>query len=503
MVSALSAPLLTSLMVFQLIGRTVATSCTWTSVGANGYNLEFARYYNQELAWVGGSWSHPDLAESGGDVTCAQMEMAVTMNSDWEWDWHVSAGNVDCPSLPSCTWTITSSVTTVTWVTTATTNATTDSTTSGSTAAETATNSTSSRSTTTETATSSATSGSTTAKSSSTPGGTTTTYNSPMAEQEQGSEASTVSVAIIIVIVISTFLGCGTMSALVCLTRRRLGRHKPDASPANETNDSAEETNDSAEETEDSAEETEDGPAGLLESMDFWFIPVDEVMRRPADSPLPRHQECRDSGMLVKKHMTLDGVLSGQFAGEMAAVSHRWPVPEHFDPECVKLRKLQEVLENNPSIKFLWIDWVCAPQWHGGGRTDEEEQEFRMILENILPFIFLGCKVIVLYERIYNQRFWPNVECWISTKTPTEDGLVPANEDCLRVQVYGIHSASGKDKASRAQVLKFWHSAGTQEAIATLSHDDILVTNAKDKEINLKVVALLDDNIKDHFALHV
>jgi len=71
------------------------------------------------------------------------------------------------------------------------------------------------------------------------------------------------------------------------------------------------------------------------------------------------------------------------------------------------------------------------------------------------------------------------------------------------VQVYGIHSASGKDKASRAQVLKFWHSAGTQEAIATLSHDDILVTNAKDKEINLKVVALLDDNIKDHFALHV
>jgi len=219
-----------------------------------------------------------------------------------------------------------------------------------------------------------------------------------MAEQEQGSEASTVSVAIIIVIVISTFLGCGTMSALVCLTRRRLGKHKPDASPADETNDSAEET-------ENSAEETEDGPAGLLESMDFWFIPVDEVMRRQAGSPLPRHQECRDSGMLVKKHMTLDGVLSGQFAGEMAAVSNRWPVPEHFDPECVKMRKLQEVLENNPSIKFLWIDWVCAPQWHGGGRTDEEEQEFRMSLENLLPFIFLGCKVIVLYERIYNRRF--------------------------------------------------------------------------------------------------
>merc|ERR1712194_315737 len=152
-------------------------------------------------------------------------------------------------------------------------------------------------------------------------------------------------------------------------------------------------------------------------------------------------------------------------------------------------------------IKFLWIDWVCAPQWHGGGRPESEDQEVRLILQNILPFIFLGCTVIVLYERIYNQRFWPNVECWISTKTPTEDGLVPSSEDMLRVRVHGIDSVKGKDKMNTAVVLESWHKADAQEAIHVLSQNDILVTNAKDKEINLKVVDSLDDEIRGRYTL--
>jgi hypothetical protein len=242
---------------------------------------------------------------------------------------------------------------------------------------------------------------------------------------------------------------------------------------------------------------------GLLPSMNFWFMPVDQFMRMPVDKPLPRHQELRDMGLLVKQEMTVDDVLSGRFAADTAAVSHRWLIPDHFDPECAKVTKLQEILTATPAIKFLWIDWVCAPQWHGGGRTDEEEEEFRLILENILPFIFLGCTVIVLYERIYNQRFWPNVECWISTKMPTEDGLMPASEERLRMQVYGIESQSGKDDISRAYVLEMWHAADAQQAIHDLAKNDILVTNARDKEVNLKVVGSLDEKIKRHHVLHI
>jgi len=241
----------------------------------------------------------------------------------------------------------------------------------------------------------------------------------------------------------------------------------------------------------------------LLESMDFWFIPAEEVLRMQPNEPIPRHQELRDAGLLVKRTMSLDDVLAGRFVADTAAVSHRWPEPHHFDPDCSKLRVLQEILANDPSIRFLWIDWVCAPQWNGGGRTTAEDEEFSLILENILPFIFLGCTVIVLYERIYNQRFWPNVECWISTKMPTESGLVPASEDKLRMRVYGIDSATGNDTANTAYLLGSWLHSDAQKAILTLSHKDILVTNAKDKEINLKVVGSLDDRIRSRHVISI
>jgi len=253
------------------------------------------------------------------------------------------------------------------------------------------------------------------------------------------------------------------------------------------------------------AEPSQDQSAGysLRECMDFWFMSADEIMRMPADSPLPRHQELRDMGLLTKREMNIDDVISGRFADDTAAVSHRWPVPHHFDPDCTKLRTLQEIVMKTPSIKYFWIDWVCAPQKHGGGRSDEEEVEFHLILENILPFIFLGCRVIVLYERVYAQRFWPNVECWMATKMATQDGLVPATSDRLRVHVHGLHSRRGKDQLNTADVLGMWHEASAQEAIAALSQDDILVTNAKDKEINLKVVGSLDGMIQRRYTFSV
>jgi len=236
----------------------------------------------------------------------------------------------------------------------------------------------------------------------------------------------------------------------------------------------------------------------MLSGMEFWFFPVDKFLQLPSNRPIPRHQELRDLGVLVKRQMNIEDVISGKFM-DSAAISHRWTTPEHPDPDCAKLRKLQEELTGS-SIRYLWLDWTCAPQWMGGGRNDDEEREFRRTLENILPFIFLGCRVIIMYERIYNQRFWPNVECWIATKMPTKDGLVPATDDRLRIQVHGIRSANGKDVGSRSFLLAAWHSRSAWDAIATLSKDDILVTNLKDKEVNLKVVASLDSQIRRIYA---
>jgi hypothetical protein len=236
----------------------------------------------------------------------------------------------------------------------------------------------------------------------------------------------------------------------------------------------------------------------MLSGMEFWFFPVDQFLLLPSNRPIPRHQVLRDMGVLVKRQMNIEDVVAGKFM-DSAAVSHRWTTPDHPDPDCTKLRKLQKELAGS-SIKYLWLDWTCAPQWHGGGRSDEEDREFRRTLENILPFIFLGCRVIIMYERIYNQRFWPNVECWIATKMPTKDGLMPATADRLRMQVHGIRSARGKDAGSRSFLLAAWHSRSAWDTITALSKDDILVTNKRDKEVNLKVVASLDIQIRGTFT---
>ena len=83
---------------------------------------------------------------------------------------------------------------------------------------------------------------------------------------------------------------------------------------------------------------------------------------------------------------------------------------------------------------------------------------------------------------------------------PSKEGLVPATEPHLRIRVLGIRSARANDSANRAFLLDTWHSASTLDAIKALSADDILVTNQKDKEINLKVVASLDSQIRNIYA---
>ena len=71
------------------------------------------------------------------------------------------------------------------------------------------------------------------------------------------------------------------------------------------------------------------------------------------------------------------------------------------------------------------------------------------------------------------------------------------------MQVYGIDSASGRDRANQMFVLGMWHKADAQEAIQALAKNDILVTNARDKEVNLKVVGSLDEKIRGHHVMRI
>jgi hypothetical protein len=291
------------------------------------------------------------------------------------------------------------------------------------------------------------------------------------------STMATATIVTVFACIVMTCVACGAVCALAFLIRRR--RRCPTLCISTVHNES-------------------DG--GWPKSMDLWFIPVDEIMRVPADRPLPQHQVWRDSGLLVLRKMNFDDVLSGQLAVDTAAVSHSWPDAQYFDPDGAKLRKLQVVLKGNPSIKFLWIDWVCAPQLHGVSGSDDKEFEFRWISDNTLPFIFLGCQVIVLYDRFYKQQFWSNVECWIASKMPTDDGLQPASDDHdhFRIQVHSMHPDK-EDQRDLSSMLDMWRAAGVLEAIKCLSRDEFLDATPKEKEIFLNVVASLDEQVRRIF----
>ena len=75
--------------------------------------------------------------------------------------------------------------------------------------------------------------------------------------------------------------------------------------------------------------------------------------------------------------VTVVQVLTGALAKDTGASSHRWLEEEHFDPDGSEVCKLKKI---SPQFgaKSVWLDWMCVPQWHGGGRTEDEKQYFRV-----------------------------------------------------------------------------------------------------------------------------
>mmetsp|Transcript_40085 Transcript_40085/g.106234 ORF Transcript_40085/g.106234 Transcript_40085/m.106234 type:complete len:327 (-) Transcript_40085:290-1270(-) len=274
-----------------------------------------------------------------------------------------------------------------------------------------------------------------------------------------------------------TCVACGAMCVLTCLIRRR--RRCPTLCTST----------------------LQEGNRGSRpESVDFWFIPAEEIMRMPADRPLPQHQVWRDRGLLVLRRMSFEDVLSGKFVADTVAVSYSRQDSQYFDPDGIKLRKLQVILKGNPSIKFVWIDCVCVPMLHGGAPSVEKDLEASITSDNTLPFVFLGCRVIVLYDRVYRQQFSSNVECWLASKMPTSDGLQPASDDHdhFRLQVHSLHP-NEEDQRDLSSMIDTWRATGVLEAMNCLSQEEFLNTTPKEKEICLNAVASLDEQVRRIF----
>jgi len=135
-------------------------------------------------------------------------------------------------------------------------------------------------------------------------------------------------------------------------------------------------------------------------------------------------------------------------------------------------------------------------RWETTGRSKEDQAYFEETLACILPNLFLGSTMFVLYETQYAGRFWPKVELFIGMKTPSRTGLEPSSARNDRLIFGAILSCKGQDEDQKAMQIKLLRNRSTKDAVESQFRPlDILVTNQKDKDILLLVLEELDTNI--------
>jgi hypothetical protein len=210
--------------------------------------------------------------------------------------------------------------------------------------------------------------------------------------------------------------------------------------------------------------------------------------------------------MLEHLYITSQDVISGKARRGKGVVSHRWSRHNHIDPDCVKLRKLKEVLRNDPSIEYLWLDWISIPQnfldnGAEGVHTAEDKAELDLTLKNVLSYLYLGCTVFLLWDASCSKRFWTSAEAWTSMRAVTEEGVVPAYSDRLRLQLFVISGDEGfGDEVAHEFVTDLWLHRSAQETAAMLRSGEYAATNARDKEVNIEAILRLSERIQ--MAVH-
>ena len=107
----------------------------------------------------------------------------------------------------------------------------------------------------------------------------------------------------------------------------------------------------------------------------------------------------------------------------------------------------------------------------------------------------------MVYDNQYHGRFWPCVECWSSFQVATPEGLVGAVSDRIqRTSYVCVAGSTGTEKEARSLLERQWRHVSIQEALDRLLSPDLLVTNKKDKEVQAKVLAALNQQTVEFVA---
>ena len=104
--------------------------------------------------------------------------------------------------------------------------------------------------------------------------------------------------------------------------------------------------------------------------------------------------------------------------------------------------------------------------------------------------------MVILYDNQYNGRFWPCVECWSSFQVATPNGLESEKLDHRRRATFVCVAASaGTEAEAQSFMEKQWRHVTSKEAVRRLLGPDLLVTNKKDKEVQVHVLTNLNKQV--------
>ena len=106
--------------------------------------------------------------------------------------------------------------------------------------------------------------------------------------------------------------------------------------------------------------------------------------------------------------------------------------------------------------------------------------------------------MVILYDNQDNGRFWPCVECWSSFQVATPNGLESEKEDHrLRAAFVCVAAREGTEVQAQSFMEKQWRHVTSEQAVSRLLGPDLLVTNKKDKEVQVHVLKSLNKQVAE------
>eukprot|EP00971_Amphidinium_carterae_P000931 18169-Amphidinium_carterae.1 len=136
------------------------------------------------------------------------------------------------------------------------------------------------------------------------------------------------------------------------------------------------------------------------------------------------------------------------------------------------------------------MDFYCLPQ---SPRNDEDEEFFKASLAKI-NYLYLGMQVLVLYDQQYAGRFWTSYEVFLATHRADVQGVITGGDRHV-IQCLGA-ARMGNEKANAEALLAIWADKSPLEASNILASPDVLVTNQKDKDQQLKKLQNLNEEVQ-------